>query len=71
LVLLLFAVVSWLIILGLATPLAYLSAGLGAAVIALALVWVGVGRLSGDALKPTATIDQLERDKKMARELVR
>jgi hypothetical protein len=71
LVLLLFAVASWLIILGLATPLAYLSAGVGAAVIALALVWVGVGRLSGDALKPTATIDQLERDKKMARELVR
>jgi hypothetical protein len=71
LVLLLFAVASWLIILGLATPLAYLSAGVGAAVIALALVWVGVGRLSGDALKPTATIDQLERDKKMARGLVR
>jgi Putative Actinobacterial Holin-X, holin superfamily III len=71
LVLLLFALASWLIILGFATPLAYLAAGLGAAVVALALVWIGVGRLSGDALKPTATLGEIDRDKKLARELVR
>src|SRR5580704_8525885 len=41
LVLILFAVASWLITLGMATPLAYLAAGLGAAIIALALVWIG------------------------------
>jgi hypothetical protein len=71
LVLLLFALASWLIILGVATPLAYLAAGLGAAIIALALVWIGVGRLSADALKPAATISELERDKKLAKELMR
>jgi hypothetical protein len=71
LVLILFAVASWLIILGVATPVAYLAAGLGAAIIALALVWIGVGRLSGDALKPAATINELERDKKLAKELMR
>jgi hypothetical protein len=71
LVLILFAVAGWLIVLGMATPLAYLSSGLGAAIIALALVWVGVGRLSGDALKPTATMNELERDKKLAKELMR
>jgi hypothetical protein len=71
LVMVLFAVASWLIVLGFAIPLAYLAAGLGAAIIALALVWVGVGRLSGDALKPTATINELDRDKKLAKELMR
>jgi hypothetical protein len=71
LVLILFAVASWLITLGMATPLAYLAAGLGAAIIALALVWIGVGRLSSDALKPTETINELNRDKKMAKELMR
>jgi Putative Actinobacterial Holin-X, holin superfamily III len=71
LVLLLFALASWLIILGVATPLAYLAAGLGAAIIALALVWIGVGRLSADALKPAATMNEFERDKKLAKELMR
>src|SRR5471032_991262 len=71
LVLILFAVAGWLIILGVATPLAYFAAGLGAAIIALTLVWIGVRRLSGEALKPTATINELERDKKMAKELMR
>jgi Putative Actinobacterial Holin-X, holin superfamily III len=71
LVLILFAVAGWLIVLGVATPLAYLSSGLGAAIIALALVWVGIGRLSGDALKPTAIMHELERDQKLAKELMR
>jgi hypothetical protein len=71
LVLILFAVAGWLIILGVATPLAYFAAGLGGAIIALTLVWIGVRRLSGEALKPTATINELERDKKMAKELMR
>jgi hypothetical protein len=71
LVLLLFALASWFIILGVAAPLAYLAAGLGAAIVALALVWIGVGRLSADALKPAAIINELERDKKLAKELMR
>jgi hypothetical protein len=71
LVLILFAVAGWLIVLGVATPLAYLSSGLGAAIIASALVWVGIGRLSGDALKPTAIMHELERDQKLAKELMR
>jgi Putative Actinobacterial Holin-X, holin superfamily III len=71
LVLLLFALASWLIILGVAAPLAYLAAGLGAAVIALALVWIGIGRLSADALRPTGTLGEIDRDKKLAKELVR
>ncbi|WP_283808269.1 MULTISPECIES: hypothetical protein [Bradyrhizobium] len=32
---------------------------------------VGINRLSGDALKPTATIDEIQRDKAAAREMVR
>jgi hypothetical protein len=71
LVLLLFALASWLIILGLATPLAYLATGLGAAIVALVLVVIGAGRLSGDALKPTATLSEIDRDKKLAKELMR
>jgi hypothetical protein len=71
LVLMLLALASWLIILGLPTPLAYLAAGLGAAIIALLLVWMGFGRLSGGALKPTATMNELDRDKKLAKELMR
>jgi hypothetical protein len=71
LVLILFAVASELIQLGLVAPLAYLCSGLGAAIIACALVWTGMGRLSGTALKPSATLDEIRRDKIVAKELVR
>jgi len=71
LVLILFGIATWLITLGLAAPLAYLCCGLGAAIIAFALVWVGARRLSGDALKPTATLDEIRRDKMVAKELAR
>jgi hypothetical protein len=35
------------------------------------LIWLGIRRLSGDALKPTVTLDQIERDKSAAKEMVR
>jgi hypothetical protein len=71
LVLILYAIAAWLIMLGLMAPLAYLAAGLGAAIVAAALLWTGMGRLSGDALKPTATMGEIERDKNLAKELMR
>src|ERR1700722_1753896 len=71
LVLILYAIAAWLIMLGLMAPLAYLAAGLGAVTVAAALLWTGMGRLSGDALKPTATMGEIERDKNLAKELMR
>jgi hypothetical protein len=71
LVLVLYAIAAWLIILGLAAPLAYLASGLGAGIVAAGLIWTGIGRLSGDALKPNATIGEIERDKNLAKELMR
>jgi hypothetical protein len=71
LVLILFAISSELIQLGLSAPLAYLCSGLAAAVIAFVLVWSGLGRLSGDALKPAVTLDEIRRDKLAAQELMR
>ena len=71
LVLLLFALSAWLMTLGLAAPLAYLISGGGAAIIALALMMVGGGRLSGDALRPNETMREMERNKNLAKELAR
>ncbi|MBR1249173.1 phage holin family protein [Bradyrhizobium sp. AUGA SZCCT0169] len=71
LVLLLFAAAAALIQGGLSEPIAYLIAGGSAAVLSTALIVVGLNRLSGDALKPTATIEEVQRDKAAAREMVR
>jgi Putative Actinobacterial Holin-X, holin superfamily III len=71
LVLLLFAIAAALIRGGLSEPLAYLLTGIGAAVISAALIAVGLNRLSGDALKPSVTLDQVQRDKIAAKEMVR
>lgn len=70
-VLILFAVAAELIALGLSQPLAYLCTGLGAAIIAGVLAWVGLSRLSASALKPSATLNEIRRDKAMATELIR
>jgi hypothetical protein len=69
--LVLFAIASELIQLGLSTPLAYLCSGAGAVFIAVALAWAGLSRLSTDALKPSVTLDEIRRDKIMATELMR
>lgn len=70
-VLILLAVAAELTALGLSQPLAYLCSGVGALIIAGILVSLGMSRLSGNALKPTATLDQIRQDKAMAAELMR
>ena len=71
LVLLLFAFSAALIRSGLSEPVAYLIAGLGAALFSAVLIARGISRLSGDALTPTVTLDQVHRDKVAAKEMVR
>jgi hypothetical protein len=71
LVLLLFAVSAVLIRGGLSDPVAYLLTGAGAALISAVLIATGLSRLSGDALKPSVTLDQVQRDKVAAKEMAR
>ena len=71
LVLLLFAASAALIRSGLSEPVAYLIVGLGAALLSAVLIAVGMSRLSGGVLKPTVTLDQVQRDKAAAKEMVR
>jgi len=71
LVLLLFAVSAALIRGGFSEPVAYLLTGAGAGLISAVLIATGMSRLSGDAVKPSLTLDQLQRDKVAAKEMVR
>ena len=71
LVLLLFAAASALIKSGFSDPVAYFCAGGGAAILAGILIAVGLNRLSGEAMKPSITLQQVEKDKRAAKELVR
>jgi hypothetical protein len=71
LVLLLFAVSAALIRSGFSDPVAYLITGGGTALVSVALIATGLSRLSGDALKPSMTIEQVQRDKVAAKEMVR
>ncbi len=71
LVLLLFAVSAALIRGGFSDPVAYLLTGGGAALVSIALIATGLSRLSGDALRPSVTLDQVQRDKMAAKEMVR
>ena len=70
LVVLLFAA-SAALIGGMSEPVAYLLVGLGAALLSAVLIAVGISRLSGGALNPTVTLDQVQRDKLAAKEMVR
>ena len=71
LVLLLFAISAALIRGGFSEPIAYFLTGAGAALVSGALIATGIKRLSGDALKPSVTLDQVKRDKIAAKEMVR
>jgi hypothetical protein len=71
LVLLLFAISGALVRGGFSEPVAHLLAGGGAALVSIALIATGINRLSGDALKPSVTLDQVQRDKIAAKEMVR
>jgi hypothetical protein len=55
---------------GFSDPIAYLIAGGGALLLAAILIGVGISRMSGDALKPAVTLDQLQRDKAAAKEIM-
>jgi hypothetical protein len=71
LVLVLFAISAELTQLGVPAPLAYLCSGLGASILSLVLVWVGAARLSASTLKPSATLNEIRRDRSFAKELMR
>jgi hypothetical protein len=71
LVLILFAIAAALIESGFTSPVAYLLTGVGTAVIAAVLIGIGVSRVSGAAMRPSMTIEQLQRDKVAAREMMR
>lgn len=71
LVVLLFAVAAALMHAGLSDPVAYLITGGAAAILAGALIAVGISRMSGDALKPSMTVDQIHKDQAAAKEMVR
>ena len=71
LVVLLFAASAALIRGGMFEPIAYLLVGFGAALLSAVLVAIGISRLSGGALKPTVTLDQVQRDRVAAKEMVR
>lgn len=71
LVLLLFAVSAALIRGGFSEPIAYLLTGAGATLVAGVLIATGMSRLSGDALKPSVTLNQVQRDKIAAKEMMR
>jgi hypothetical protein len=71
LVLLLFAASAALIRGGFSEPVAYLSTGAGAALVSGVLIATGMSRLSGDALKPSVTLDQVQRDKVAAKKMMR
>jgi hypothetical protein len=71
LVVILFGIASALIRSGISDPAAYLLTGCVTALASIGLILMGVSRLSGEALKPTATMEQLHRDKVAAKELVR
>jgi hypothetical protein len=71
LVVLLFAAAAALMHAGVSDPIAYLLTGGAAAILAGALIGVGISRMSGDALKPSMTIDQIQKDQAAAKEMVR
>ena len=70
-VLILFAIGAALVEVGMSAPLAYLVSGVGGAIVSAALIWMGLSRLSGDALKPAVTIQEIRRDANAAKEWVR
>jgi hypothetical protein len=71
LVLALLAVAAALKNSGFSDPVSYLLTAGGAVLVSALLIFVGLNRLSGDALKPAVTLDQIERDKSAAKEMVR
>jgi len=71
LVMLLLAAAAALMHAGYTDPVAYLMTGGAAVLIAAILIGVGISQLSGDALNPSMTLEQLQRDKMAAKEMLR
>ena len=71
LVMLLLAAAAALMHAGYSDPVAYLMTGGAAVLIAAILIGVGISRLSADALNPSMTLEQLQRDKMAAKEMLR
>jgi hypothetical protein len=71
LVMLLLAAAAALMHAGYTDTVAYLMTGGAAVLIAAILIGVGISRLSGDALNPSMTLEQLQRDKMAAKEMLR
>jgi Putative Actinobacterial Holin-X, holin superfamily III len=71
LVMLLLAAAAALMHAGYTDPVAYLMTGGAAVLVAAILIGVGISRLSGDALNPSMTLEQLQRDKMAAKEMLR
>jgi Putative Actinobacterial Holin-X, holin superfamily III len=70
-IMLLFAAAAGLMHAGFSDPVAYLLTGIAAVIVAAGLVAIGINRMSGEALKPKMTIEQLQHDKAAAKEMVR
>jgi hypothetical protein len=71
LVVLLFAAAAALMHAGFSAPIAYLITGGAPAIFAAVLVGMGISRMSGGALKPSMTIEQIQKDQAVAKEVVR
>ena len=71
LVILLLAAANGLIHAGFSDPIAYLIVGGAAVLVALVLVIAGVSQLSPSELKPSATLEQVQRDKLAIKEMTR
>ena len=71
LTILLLAAAAGLMHVGYSDPVAYLLTGGAAILISAILVGAGIARLSADKLKPSVTLEQLQRDKVAAKEMLR
>ena len=69
LVLLLEAAVTGLVAIGLSWTAATLIVAMGTLIVGAGLVWLGFNRLSVARLAPTKTIDQLQKDSTIAKQL--
>jgi hypothetical protein len=70
-VILLSAAAAALMHAGISDPIAYLVTGGAAAIVAAIIVAIGANRMSGDTLKPTMTLEQMNKDQAAAKEMVR
>ena len=71
LTLILLAIATWITGFGASPGVAYLVTGVGAVVLAGIVIAIGMGRLSGEQLKPQTTIDEMRRNSASIREMVR